>query len=178
MLRAGKRFAVYLRGEGGPALGDQGGWLAFDGAVQYKHPLEEILFWESALGVGSTHLLLDQPTEQAFWLVEVMAQTGIALRDPKGHFGAWINFAFHFPLASGPDRDDPDDPSGRYLDPQTRVNVHIGALIGIARSVDLFLEWSILDRGDLEVPATTLPIVNGGFDQQQLIFGFMRRFGG
>ena len=35
---------------------------------------------------------------------------------------------------------------------------------------------ALLDRGDLEDGLTTLPILNGGFDQKQILFGFMRRF--
>ena len=53
----------------------------------------------------------------------------------------------------------------------------LGALVGVTKALDLFVEISMLDRGDLEDPSTTLPILSGGFDQQRLLFGFNRRFG-
>jgi hypothetical protein len=50
-------------------------------------------------------------------------------------------------------------------------------VLGVSRSLDLFLELSILDRGDLDDATTTLPILGGGFDQNRIVFGFNRRFG-
>ena len=50
-------------------------------------------------------------------------------------------------------------------------------VLGVSKSVDLFAEVSVLDRGDLDAPATTLPILGGGFDQNRFVFGFNRRFG-
>jgi len=50
-------------------------------------------------------------------------------------------------------------------------------LVGVTKSLDLFVETSILDRGDLEDGRTTLPILSGGFDQKRVLFGFNRRFG-
>jgi hypothetical protein len=41
---------------------------------------------------------------------------------------------------------------------------------------DLFAELVVLDRGDLSHPATTLPILDGGFDQTHLVVGLTRRF--
>lgn len=48
--------------------------------------------------------------------------------------------------------------------------------MGVSVSVDLFFEWAILDRGDEAAPEPIFPVLTEGFDQQQLIFGFMRRF--
>ena len=41
---------------------------------------------------------------------------------------------------------------------------------------DLFAEFAIVDRGDMENPATRLPIMDGGFDQQQILLGVTRHF--
>jgi hypothetical protein len=174
--KVGKKSALWMRGQGGPELGGDGWWVGGDTAFQYKLALEEVLFWESALGGGYTQLFPDD-TDEAYWVAEVMAQTGIAIRDPEGHFGAWLSFGFHFPVLDEPDRK--DVPAGvSFLNSQTRVSFQLGGLIALSEAVDLFIEWSILDRGDLEESATILPMLNGGFDQQQLLFGFMRRFGG
>jgi len=96
-----------------------------------------------------------------------MAQSGLAVRDTKqGAFAAWLLFTFDFPLVdSGP------------IDPQTRVGMQLGILLGVTKTLDLFLEYSILDRGDFDNPRTTLPILSGGFDQKRILFGFNHRFG-
>ncbi len=164
----GEDFAVWLRASGGPQLADSGWWMAADTAAQYKLELEKVLFFEAQLGWAHTQMFFDEDPGEAVWLDEVFTQFGIALRDKGGHFGAWINFDYYYPVLSNPDA---------LLDPQPRVNFHLGGLVGVSETVDLFVEWSILDRGDLEDPTTILPLLRGGFDQKQLLFGFMRRFG-
>lgn len=172
----GDSFAVWVRSQGGPQLSRAGYWFSGDLAVQYKLALEEILFFESSLGWAHTQLLYDIDVERVFFIEEVFGQVGIALRDSKkGQFGIWLNFDYFVPVLSGPDANKPD-PLGGALDPQPRINMHLGGLIGLSQSVDLFVEYSILDRGDLENGMTTLPILNTGFDQRQILFGFMRRF--
>jgi len=175
-FKVGDSFAAWIRATGGPQLDQSGWWLGGNAALQYKLALEKVLFFEAALGWGHSQLLFDEDTDGAFFLDEIFTQVGIALRDPKnGHFGAWLMFDYFVPVLSSPDTADPV--SGGFLDPQPRVNFHLGGLIGVSESVDLFIEWSILDRGEIESGPTTLPILNGGFDQKQLLFGFMRRFG-
>jgi hypothetical protein len=41
---------------------------------------------------------------------------------------------------------------------------------------DVYASLTIIDRGELERPETTLPILDGGFDQQQLTIGVEYRF--
>jgi len=40
---------------------------------------------------------------------------------------------------------------------------------------DVWLRAAVVDRGDLAVPASVLPILDGGFDQQQLTLGVTYR---
>ena len=67
-------------------------------------------------------------------------------------------------------------PLGPFMDPQNRVNFHIGTVLAFLRGWDLFAQYSVLDRGDLGANETTLPILEGGFDQRQLIIGINRRY--
>ena len=164
----GKHAAAYARVQGGPGLGRDGLWLAGEAAIQPRmHLAERVLFWESAIGGEYTRLFPDD--ESTVWQAELLAQTGLAIRERRGFFAGWLNFGFHFPLAS--------KSQGFDRDPQTRVGMSLGALVGVTRGLDFFLEFSILDRGDLANPATTLPILEGGFDQKRIVFGFNRRFG-
>jgi hypothetical protein len=182
LLGARYRFtdplSAYVRGQGGPGLGRDGYWLVGEAALQYRVNLaEQTLFWENALGATYTRLFPDEPVDKSFWQTELLTQSGIAVREKKGIFATWLAFTFHFPLARRPKPSSPDPASGRALDPQTRVGVAFGMLLGISKSIDLFLELSVLDRGDFDDPRTTLPILSGGFDQNRIVFGFNRRFG-
>lgn len=177
-----RHFSVYARGQGGPGIDRDGMWIAGEAAVQTRmHLAERVLFWESAIGGEYTRLYPDNDTK--LWNTELLVQTGIAIREKHGYFAGWLNFGFHFPLAHAGRMEvavpgaTPDVTAMRDLDPQTRVGVSLGALIGVTRGLDLFLELSILDRGDLANPTTTLPILEGGFDQRRIVFGFNRRFG-
>lgn len=174
--RISKRLSTYLRGQFGPNLDHDGFWTVGEAAVQYKREIaERVLFWESTVGGTYTQLFFDEQDTQ-FFQTELLTQTGIAIRDRKGYFATWLMFGFHFPIISRPTSDMPDA-QGRSLDPQVRVGMSFGALVGVSRTLDLFIEASIYDRGDLENPETTLPVLSGGFDQRRVLFGFNRRFG-
>ena len=166
----GERLAAYARGQFGPMLEKQGYWTIDEAAAQYRVDLaDRELWWESTVGGTYTQLLPNMATApRPIWMTELLAATGIAIRDRKGMFATWLSFAFHFPLASHPSPE---------LDPQTRVDLDLGIVLGVSKTLDLFMQISILDRGDFENPATTLPILSGGFDQHRLVFGFNRRFG-
>jgi hypothetical protein len=171
------KYSVYARGRGGPELDKQGYWVMGEAAAQAKiHLAERVLFWDSTVGATYTQLFPDESNLPA-WQMELLAETGIAIRDRRGFFAAWFTFTFHFPLTATPGPKDPDPETGLLLDPQTRVGVALGALIGVTKTLDFFIETSILDRGDLQDPTTTLPILNGGFDQNRFLFGFNKRLG-
>lgn len=175
----GDKNSAWIRGQGGPQLDRNGYWFSAEAAAQYRLALQKVLFFESSLGWSHTQLNFKNDVDRFFFLEEVFTQVGIAIRDPrKGEFAVWLTFDYYLPVLGGPDKDDPDPLSGNALDPQPRVNLHVGALGAVTRNVDLFVEYSILDRGDLEDPMTTLPILHAGFDQKQIVFGFMRHFGG
>ena len=163
----GRTWSAYARGAGGPGLGRDGYWTSGEAAAHAQvHLAEKVLFWESTLGGTYTRLLPDDSTRRDPWVSELLTSTGIALREKRGFFATWLTVGFAFPVASA-----------GGLDPQTRVSMQMGVLGGVTRSLDLFMEIQILDRGDLENPATTLPILAGGFDQTRVVFGFNRRFG-
>ena len=174
----GEKNSAWIRGQAGPQLDRNGYWLSAEAAAQYRLALQKELFVETSLGWSHTQLSFKEDVERLFFVEEVFAQVGVAIRDPKdGKFALWLTFDYYVPVLSGPKKGDPDPLTGGALDPQPRVNLHIGVLGGVTRNVDLFVEYSILDRGDLELARTTLPILHSGFDQKQILFGFMRHFG-
>lgn len=182
LLGASYRFtpvvSAYARGQGGPGLSRDGYWASGEAAAQSRVDVaEKTLFWESSLGGTYTQLFPDEPVDRRLLEAELLAASGIAVRDKRGAFAAWLSFTLHFPLLGRPAPGAPDPASGRALDPQTRVGLSFGMVLGVSRSLDLFTEIQILDRGDRDAPATMLPILSGGFDQNRIVFGFNRRFG-
>lgn len=174
-----ENFSAWIRAQGGPQLDKAGFWAGGDLAAQYHYELQDVLFFETALGFSATHLFFKEDVGRQYFLDEVFTTVGLALRDPDhGKFGVWLNFDYYYPVFYRPTVSNPDPETLGALDPQPRVNMHIGAVGAITDNVSLFVDYSILDRGDLEQPITTLPILNTGFDQRQIIFGFMRHFGG
>lgn len=173
-----KNISVWARGQGGPQLDKAGFWASADAAAQYRYELQDVLFFESSLGFAHTHLFFKEDVGRKYFLDEVFTTVGLALRDPDhGKFGVWLNFDYYYPIFSRPTNGNPDPVTLGSIDPQPRVNMHLGALGAITDNVSLFVDYSILDRGDLETANTTLPVLNTGFDQRQIIFGFMRHFG-
>jgi hypothetical protein len=174
----GPSWSAWLRAQGGPQLAREGYWMSADAAAEHQYALQRELFVESSLGWSHSQLKFKGDVDRPFFVAEAFAKIGLALRDPRHNkFAVWLNFQYFYPILSGPDSASPDLRRG-HLAPQPRVNMHMGALGAITENVDLFVEYSILDRGDLEDAPTTLPILNGGFDQRQILFGFMRHFGG
>ncbi len=172
-------LSVWLRAQGGPQLDKAGFWAGADMAAQYRYELQDVLFFESALGLAHTQLFFKEEVGRKYFVDEVFTTVGLAIRDPDdGEFGVWLNFDYYYPVFHRPTSENPDPETLGSLDPQPRVNMHIGALGAITDNVSLFVDYSILDRGDLETQVTTLPVLNTGFDQRQIIFGFMRHFGG
>lgn len=174
----GKSWSAWLRGQGGPQLGREGYWFSADMAAEHHYALQKMLFVDTSLGWSHSQLAYKGEVERVFFVDEVFTKIGLSFRDTyRDEWAIWFNVEYFYPVVSGPDIDS-GDPIRGGLDPQPRVNMHMGALGAITDNVDLFVDFSILDRGDLEDGPTTLPILNGGFDQQQIVMGFMRHFGG
>ena len=71
-----------------------------------------------------------------------------------------------------------DPTTGLAIDPQPRLDFHAGTVLSIVKEWDLFADFAVIDRGDLSNPATRLPILDGGFDQKQIVFGVIRHVEG
>ena len=178
LIGTSQKTALALSGAGGPLMrdpvtGDLGWWTGGAISLQARKMLEEIIVFQGALG-GSGGRLLRADTDEPFWLAEIDAHGEVLFQTPRGEFGAWLGVDFHIPVASNPDT--PEQAGGPFMDPQNRVNFHMGTVLAFLRGWDLFAQYTILDRGDLGVPATTLPIIEGGFDQRQLMIGINRRY--
>lgn len=174
LVGLGGRLAGFAQAAGGALMDGAGWWAGFDAGVQARKSLDEIIVLQGALGGATSLLFFDEDTEEAFWFAELAAHGEILFQAPDQIAAGWLGVDYRVPVAHAPDA--PDALSGDYLDPQPRVNFHIGAALTFLDDWDLYAEFAILDRGDIADPATTLPILEGGFDQRHFVFGLLRRF--
>ena len=165
-----ERTALAISGSAGPLLGMNG--LAYGGAafVTHKHRLNEIVTFALAAGATSTFIrpttAIDHP-----YLVEGAGHAAVLVRIPNNVWGAWMGVSYALPAFHRGH----DPASGMLLDPQPRLDLDIGNAVQLADDWDLAIDLSIIDRGDLTSPATRLPILDGGFDQIQIMVGVSRR---
>ena len=164
----GKRqVAIAARASGGPMLGDLGYWGAATATINARKRLHSIMTFEGALAGTGTYLLPSSETRDPAWLVETSVAGSVLFRDPYGHVGGWVGVGYSLPIA-----DKGRDPlTDTALDPQPRIDLHLGGVVSIVDQWDLFADYAVIDRGDMGAMATRLPILDGGFDQRQLIIG-------
>lgn len=176
-LRVGfkKRYASFLSVEGGSLMNKSGYMGATSLGLQARKSIDRNVFFQGSVGGSGTVLFPDQGTDQAFWLSEAFLSGEIVFHGRRAP-GFWLGTQFRFPIAENPGKSAPDPMTGGYLDSQTRVNVYAGFALTFIDKWNIFTKFVIADRGDLVDPNTTLPILNGGFDQKQWIFGLTRRF--
>lgn len=164
----GKRYAIFADVAGGNLLADRGMWGGADIGIQHRRVEHRTLVFDLRAGFSALAQSRDDIDETP-WLTEAFVGGEALLRAPNGVAGIWAGIDVAVPIVSRPD-------DATILDPQTRVGFHLGGTLGMVDDLDVFVLGSILDRGDVDTPATTLPILGGGFDQTQIIFGVMKRF--
>ena len=122
-----------------------------------------------------TSASIDPRSERPFWLSELFAHAEVQFGDRHGAF--WLGIDYHVPPSSSPSASQSDAHYG-HLAPQTRVDFEFGGVISAYQEGwDVYATYRVADRRELEIPASTLPIPNGGFDQIQLMVGVRHQFG-
>ncbi|MGN6109012.1 MAG: hypothetical protein ACTHU0_28155 [Kofleriaceae bacterium] len=164
----GKRAAVAVTGAGGHLLGSTGLWTRESLSVQWRKPITPVMTFDVVGGVQGVGLWKRDVSNAV--LGEVWAASSALFREPTGHWGAWVGIGYAVPVFSRGE----DPTTGLEIDPQPRLDFRIGTVLSLVREWDLFAELAVIDRGDLSDPATRLPILDGGFDQRQVIFGITR----
>ena len=169
----GKRAALQITGAGGHLIGHQGMWTKEALLLQFRQEIaDEIMQFEVAGGVDGVSL--SAPNAPSAFITEVAFMTSALFREPSGHWGGWVGLGYAVPVSSRGE----DPTTGIRVDPQPRLDFRIGTVLSLVKNWDLFAEFAIVDRGDMEDPATRLPILDGGFDQKQVILGVTRHIDG
>lgn len=167
------RTALAVTSSAEPLVGMHG--LAYGAAafVTHKKQLNDIVSFSLALGGDAIFVrptgMIDAPT-----MLEVAGHAAVLVRVPHDSvWGGWLGAGYALPVFHR----GLDPVSGMALDPQPRLDIDIGNGVRLSDDWDLTASLSIIDRGDLGNPATRLPILDGGFDQIQILVGVSRRFG-
>jgi hypothetical protein len=169
-----KQFAARLAAAGGPLFEERGYWWQAAPGLQAKASADGLLRFDLGLG-GATTVLEARSNRETFWLQELTSHAEAQFGDNNGAF--WVRLDYALPVASGPNASSPDPQSGRFLEPQTRLNLQVGGVLSVGRSGwDAFVTYNWLDRGELDAPQTLLPILDEGFDQSQIVLGVQHRF--
>lgn len=168
----GNHAAIALTGEGGHLLGHDGSWVRENLTLELRKPVHEILTFDVQGGVDSIALL--RHDHDGGSLAELGVETSALLRDPHGNVGGWVGIGYAYPLRARGN----DPTTDMRLDPQPRLDFRIGGVLSLVKNWDVFAEYRVIDRGELGNAATRLPILDGGFDQRQLILGVTRHVEG
>jgi len=153
-----KPVALHAKGAGGVMLDRTGYWgQAQVGAIARKQ-LHEIMLFEGGLSALGTRLSPD--AGERAWLAEAVLAGSVLFHDPEGWTGGWLGFHYSLPLAHD-----------GAIDPQPRIDVELGVVLSFVKHWDVFGRFAVIDRGDADQMATQLPILDGGFDQKQAVFG-------
>jgi hypothetical protein len=171
----GRHVAVAVAGGGGHLLSHGGQWTRESLTIEWKKPIhEDFLAFDVQAGLQGLGLAAPKTTDSTAFMTEVAIQTTALFREPNGHWGAWLGLGYAVPVqASGK-----DPTTETAIDPQPRLDFHLGTVLALVPKWDLFVDFAVIDRGEMADPATRLPILDGGFDQRQVIFGVTRHIEG
>lgn len=169
-----KHVALAVSGAGGHLIDHTGMWTREALNIEWKKQIccgryEDIVAFDMQGGIDGLGLSAPSGGQNAF-LTELGTQFSTLVREPSGHWGAWMGIAYAVPVQHSGQ----DPTTGVAIDPQPRLDFHIGTVVSIENTWDLFVDAAVIDRGDVQNPATRLPILDGGFDQKQIIFGVTR----
>ena len=164
----GKKVAVSLTGAGGHLLNHTGMWTREALMIEWRKPIERVIDFGITGGIDG--ITIGDRNDRTALISELVVGASALFREPNGHWGGWVGISYALPvLARGGDPTTDLD-----VDPQARLDFRIGNVLSINKQWDLFAELAIVDRGDMSAPQTRLPILDGGFDQQQIIMGVTR----
>lgn len=167
----GRYVALSLGGGGGHLMSHGGMWTRESLMLEWKKPIhDKFLAFDVQGGINGLGLSAPKSTDSTAFLTEFAVSTTALFHEPHGHWGGWLGLSYAVPIqASG------TDPTTEVaIDPQPRLNFHMGTVLSLVPKWDLFVDFAVLDRGDSTNPATQLPILDGGFDQRQIVFGVTR----
>lgn len=164
-----ERYAFDLDAGGGSILDRNGYWASGSGGLSARKSLDRTLVLEGTAG-GSYTSLFEDDRSKPTWLVEASVAGRLTFRAPNGMAATWVSAGFNIPLADGSSMSSGGQAA---YDPHTRVNLEIGGVLSYIDDWDIWSTYTVLDRGDQIESTTTMPVLTGGSDQRQFLFGLI-----
>ena len=168
-LALGRAYALSLSGAGGHLLSHEGEWLSSSLVLERRKPVTEYLSFDLRGGFDAVTITASESTAS---LGEIAFSAATHFHDPWGYSGGWLGVAYALPVAWN----GTDPTTGLAIDPQPRLDLHLGAVLSPTADWDVYIDGAVIDRGDASKPATQLPILDGGFSQRQITLGVVRHF--
>lgn len=162
-VAASRTLAFATAVSGGPTLGQDGYWGSAGTAAVHRSHIERFLAFQ--VGGGALATAVDQDTMGRRWQADATASSELVFHSPHGEIALWGGVELAFPVVHS-----------AGLDPSSRLDLTMGVVYSAVRDWDLYAALTYRDRGTTAMPETVLPIVDGGFDQRQVIVGITRRF--
>jgi hypothetical protein len=163
----GRHFAAGLGAGGGPLLGDAGYYWSVHPQLFAKATPDRHLRFLMSLGTSFTFLELGEPIDDRWWFEDVGA--GFEAQLGGGDGACWVGIDYAVPVFRG------GSAEADLFDPEVRIDLEVGGVLTFSEW-DVFSSYTFVDRGELGSPETMLPILDGGFDQRQLLLGVSYRF--
>jgi hypothetical protein len=151
-----------------------GSWWQFEPGFVARFRVDRLVRFELSTGDLLTRLSYKTGSPSNAWLEEFTNRVEAQLGEDDGGF--WIGITYSIPFTHSASLGERATDSARNLDPRPRLNLDIGGVL-TRQDWDFYAVYSIIDRGDFRQPATQLPILDGGFDQRQILLGVRHRFG-
>jgi hypothetical protein len=168
----GQHVALAVSGAGGHLLSHEGMWTREAMSLEWKKPIHEFVAFDIQAGVDGLGLQAPHTRNTAFLTELSVATSALFSLDRK--WGAWGGISYAVPVQHSGS----DPTTGLAIDPQPRLDFHAGTVLSLVKEWDLYADFAVIDRGDLGNAATRLPILDGGFDQKQIVFGVIRHIEG
>ena len=170
-IKLARHVALAIGGAGGHLFDHDGEWLRQTAMIDVKHPLNRYVAFD--IQGGADGIELAAPGSSGAHLTELALQTSTLFRADEVA-GAWAGVAYSIPVLQG----GVDPTTQMALDPKPRLDLAIGAVLAVVPEWDLFVSYAVITRGDVQDRASMLPILDGGFNQHQLVVGVTRHFEG
>lgn len=160
-----------------------GAWTDGELGLRWRRRVLGSLVIESRFGIAVTALTFDpegdgdggRAGDDSFRVTDLIARTTLLHHSPRSRLALWIGTAFRLPLAQSSEVGDPV--SGAMFDLSRSSELHAGVAIALSPQWNLAVGLRRVNRGDPARPQTRLPILDGGFTQQQATVGLTRRIG-
>lgn len=163
-IATSRSLAIAAGLAGGPTLGGDGFWGSFGTSAVHRSRIEKFIAFQVGGGALATGVDADMMGARQ-WQADATMSSELVFHMPRGEFAMWTGVEMAFPVVHSD-----------AIDPSSRLDLTLGAVYAAVHDWDIYAELSWRDRGTTMMPETILPIADGGFDQQQIVVGIVRRF--